>query len=119
MDDLKIKTINVRGLRHHSSQSKIEMTASDALSSHVTLVTETHLCPDTEHKISKVWDDQIFFNHNKDKHTNGILLLIKNEVSFTQMWHDDDGRCIVGHLGFMEFKILIVAIYAPANFDVS
>jgi len=79
----------------------------------VACLVDTHLDPETEHKIEKLWDGRCYFSHGGD-HTAGIAILTRESKVYPFV-PDPEGRYGILRLNTPNRKLVICAIYAPAK----
>jgi len=118
MDEtLSIESLNVRGMRDSRSLPKIRTVCyrASVSESDITVLIDTHLDKSTENNVRQFWNNEIIFSHNKDKHTNGIVILLKPHIKVQKVFSCKNGRTIIIRTEINNIPFLIVAIYAPAK----
>uniref|UniRef100_A0A3P9HHD5 exodeoxyribonuclease III n=1 Tax=Oryzias latipes TaxID=8090 RepID=A0A3P9HHD5_ORYLA len=119
MSDIKILTLNVKGINHVVKRRKLlSMLKKDKVQ--VALLQETHLT-DPEHlKLRRDWVGQIFFASYTSK-SRGVAILIHKHLPFTidKIVQDKEGRFVL-ITGFLYGEqIMIGSVYAPNSYESS
>lgn len=119
MSDIKISTLNVKGINHVVKRRKLlSMLKKDKV--HVALLQETHLT-DLEHlKLRRDWVGQVFFASYNSK-SRGVAILIHKHLPFTldKIVQDKEGRFVI-ITGFLHGQqIMIGSVYAPNSYESS
>jgi len=79
----------------------------------VACLLDTHLDPQSEHKIRSLWDGEIFFAHGNDRKA-GIAILTR-EAHVTEFFNHPSGRFATFKLCLSSRNLLVCSIYAPAK----
>uniref|UniRef100_A0A3B4WAI3 exodeoxyribonuclease III n=1 Tax=Seriola lalandi dorsalis TaxID=1841481 RepID=A0A3B4WAI3_SERLL len=117
MSDLKITSLNVKGLNHVIKRQKI-LTLFKKEKCHIAFLQETHLT-DLEHiKVHRNLVGQVFHSSFK-YHSQGVAILLHRSLPFTldKAISDKEGLYVLisGYL-FGE-HILLGCIYAPSTYE--
>jgi len=115
MSQKRIISANVRGLRDRTMADKIQSLLLYLVEAHVDVacLIDTHLDPQTEHKIESLWDGEVFFAHGED-HQAGIAILTR-EAHVSDFFNHPSGRFATFKLSLDNRDLLICPVYAPAK----
>uniref|UniRef100_A0A8C6K9K2 exodeoxyribonuclease III n=1 Tax=Nothobranchius furzeri TaxID=105023 RepID=A0A8C6K9K2_NOTFU len=117
LGNIKIMTLNVKGINHIIKRLKIVSSLKkDRVQ--IALLQETHLT-DSEHlKLKRDWVGQIS-SSSFDSKSRGVALLIHKNLPFTlnAIVRDTDGRFILITGLLYGEQILLGSVYAPNTFD--
>uniref|UniRef100_A0A3P9KVD9 Endonuclease/exonuclease/phosphatase domain-containing protein n=1 Tax=Oryzias latipes TaxID=8090 RepID=A0A3P9KVD9_ORYLA len=119
MTDLKVISLNVKGINHVIKRQKI-LSFLRKEKCQVAMLQETHLS-DTEHvKLRRSWVGQVFYSSFNSK-SRGVAILLHRSLpfSFENEVKDSQGRYILlsGHL-YGE-QVVFGCVYAPNVYDPS
>ncbi len=124
MAELKIRAINVNGIRDkqsHKAHTICHVLGDKRSKSDITILLDTRLDSKTEHHITRNWErDSIFIHNTRSNPTtgfsNGIAVLFHNALTkVNNIIRDRDGQYAIIDMEHNAKKILLVPIYAPAN----
>jgi len=106
---------NVRGLRDRTMADKIQSLILHLVETHtdIACLIDTHLDPQTEHKIVSLWDGEVFFAHGED-HLAGIAILTR-EAHVSDFFNHPSGRFATFKVSLDHRDLLICPVYAPAK----
>lgn len=117
MSDLKLISLNVKGINHVVKRQKI-LSFFQKEKCQIELLQETHLS-DVEHiKLRRNWVGQVFFSSYKSN-SRGVAILLHKNLSFKleKSITDNEGRYILLS-GFLYGEhVLIGCIYAPTAYE--
>lgn len=117
MGDLKITSLNVKGLNHVIKRQKT-LTLLKKEKCQVALLQETHLSDQEHNKLRRNWVGQVFYSSYKSN-SRGVAILLHRNLPFTldRTISDGEGRYILvaGHI-YGE-HVLLGSIYAPNIYD--
>ena len=118
-DQIKISLINVNGIRDYVTNTKLKHLCHKALQHDITFITESHLSLNLEHRVKSLWDGPIFFNHNTNANTNGLIALCKPTFNLKNAYNDPEGRCSIFHYDNAHSHLCFCLIYAPSSTEVA
>lgn len=119
MSDIKIISLNVKGVGHVVKRQKI-ISLLKRENAQIALLQETHLS-DLEHmKLRRGWVGQVFYS-SFNSHSRGVAVLIHKKLPFTleEVFKDDGGRYVIISGFLFGERILIGSIYGPNAFEPS
>lgn len=119
MSDIKIISLNVKGVGHVVKRQKI-ISLLKKENAQIALLQETHLT-DSEHiKLRRGWVGQVFYS-SYNSHSRGVAILIHKKLQFTleEIIKDDEGRFVIISGFLFGERILIGSIYGPNAFEPS
>lgn len=117
MSDLKIVSLNVKGINNVIKRQKI-LTFLRKENTKIALLSETHL-NDIEHlKLRRAWVGQVFYSSHNSK-SRGVAILIHRSLPFTleKTISDNDGRYVLISGYLYGEQILIGCIYGPNIYE--
>lgn len=119
MSDLKIVSLNVKGVNNVIKRQKI-LTFLKKEKTRIALLSETHLT-DIEHlKLRRTWVGQVFYSSYNSK-SRGVAILIHRNTPFIleKTISDNDGRYVLISGYLYGEQILIGCIYGPNVYEAS
>ena len=118
MNNLKIGTFNVRGLRNNKKRQKI-FKYLHSKKYDIVLLQETHSTPEVERSWRIQWGGEIIYSHGTNLAKGNMILLKRNiTVNVDKTIVDDEGRWSSVCLNTENAKIILMNIYAPNVDDV-
>lgn len=119
MSEIKIISLNVKGVGHVVKRQKI-ISLIKRENAQIALLQETHLS-DLEHiKLRRGWVGQVFYS-SFNSHSRGVAILIHKKLPFTleEVIKDEGGRYVIISGSLFGEQILIGSIYGPNTFEPS
>ena len=119
MSDIKIISLNVKGVGHVVKRQKI-ISLLKRENVQIALLQETHLT-DLEHaKLRRSWIGQVFYS-SFNSHSRGVAILIHKNLPFTldKVIKDDEGRFVIISGFLYGERTLIGSVYGPNAFEPS
>ena len=117
MNELKIASLSVRGLRQENKRKEM-FTKFRKLDLDIICLQETHVTQ-TEHElIQKQWAGKCFFSKG-EANSWGTAILIKsqNTLEIEQMYKDRVGRVVILKITYDQREFILANIYAPNGDD--
>lgn len=113
MSDIKIISLNVKGVGHVVKRQKI-ISLLKRENAQIALLQETHLT-DVEHiKLRRSWIGQVFYSSFNSR-SRGVAILIHKKLPFTldEVVKEDEGRFVIISGFLYGERILIGSVYGP------
>lgn len=112
--NVSILSINVRGLRDSVRRARITEWVK-LLNVDIVLMQETYLRENDFDGFKNSWKGKVFFSPSYSVHSCGVLIAFSDKLNctYSQIRHDDIGRCISVLCTFSSFSLRICNIYAP------
>uniref|UniRef100_A0A3Q1EB90 exodeoxyribonuclease III n=1 Tax=Acanthochromis polyacanthus TaxID=80966 RepID=A0A3Q1EB90_9TELE len=119
MRDIKIISLNVKGVGHVVKRQKI-ISLQKRENAQIVLLQETHLSDLENIKLRRGWVGQVFYSSFSSL-SRGIAILIHKKLPFTleEVIKDDGGRYVIISGFLFGEHILIGSIYGPSAFEPS
>ena len=109
--NLKISTLNVRGLKNNYKQNAI-LQAFKELDFDIIALQETHLCENEYFQIESKWDGPCLFSEGTNN-SKGLITLFGKNVDFSKVTCVlENKRCLVSHIVSDNTSFAIVNIDA-------
>lgn len=119
MSDLKIVSLNVKGINHVIKRQKI-LSFFKKERCQIAFLQETHLS-DLEHiKLRRSWVGQVFYSPSNSK-SRGVAILLHRSLPFTldKTLSDKEGRYVIMS-GYLYGECVVFGcIYAPTIYEAS
>ena len=110
--DIKIYTLNVRGMRSRKDRKKLFMFLSN-LDYDVYMLQETHSAEQDIELWQKEWSGKSFYSHGATN-SRGVAILFKSkDVECEIKYTDRDGRIIIIECEIKKQNLTLCCIYAP------
>ena len=111
--DLKIISLNVRGLRSPTKRKALFLWL-DQRRYDIVFLQETYSTPDVEDTWRTQWQGKFYFSHGSN-HSRGVLILARSDLDLRvkSIKSDDDGRFIIMEAEIQDSSFLLVNVYAP------
>ena len=79
------------------------------------MLQETYLGSDDFTQFKTLWDGPVFYSPARSNRSCGVALAFSNKLrcSYSQLRHDDSGRCVSTLCTFQDFSIRICNVYSP------
>ena len=120
MPDVKIVTLNVRGIRSVVKRRALFRFFHKEYPTHIIVLQETHSSASDARYWESEWGDQILFGHNGNSNCeSGVAILLPRNlrgICTTKMLQSsEDGRMLIAELVFEKFTLTVIAVYAPTQ----
>ena len=117
MQDVKIMSMNTRGLRDFEKRKEVFQYIKDK-EFDIILLQETHSSDEIESLWSCQWGSKIYFS-NKTSNSAGVAILLNpsKNINVTNYTRDNRGRMIAIEVEISEYKWVIANFYGPNDDD--
>ena len=114
MANLRLFSVNVRGLRDKAKRRKIFQWCK--MSGDIVLMQETFSTEDIEHTWRDEWEGTIHFSHGSN-HSKGVIIMFKPNIAFDieNILTDKEGRYVIIKGKWKSKKIILVNVYFPTS----
>lgn len=113
MDELRLVTLNVRGLRGKKRYGIYRWLK--AMKFDICLLQETYVTNDYIDIVNKGWHGQIFHSTSNSTHSRGVSILIKNNLPYKVIskYTDKEGRMLLLNIEINGTEYTLCNVYAP------
>ncbi len=114
-DDLKIISLNVRGLSDFKKRRSIFNWCRKSQADLI-LLQETHSTDCVVNRWQQEWGGKILFSHGTSN-SRGVAVVIRNgsNITINDVYHDDFGRILIIKGDKNDFNFTLTNLYAPNN----
>ena len=112
--DIKVATLNVRGLNNNNKRNVIYSRIKKELYD-ICLVQESYCTLANSDKFKRGWKGEILHSYYNSTHSRGVSILFNRKLDYTVLnsHTDNDGRLILVNLKINNNEFTLVNIYAP------
>ena len=123
MANLKIATLNVRGLKDNVKRNNIfEWIKNKSID--LALFQETYCDNEMLDIICKDWNGKVYLSPTTSNHSRGVLILIgerlskSKEFTVNDVHLDVNGKMLILNCSFLNEQYCIINLYCPNNQDI-
>ena len=120
MPDVKVVTLNVRGIRSVVKRRALFRFFHKEYPNHIVALQETHSSASDARYWESEWGDQILFGHNGNSNCeSGVAILfprtLRGICTTKVVYSSEDGRMLIAELTFEKLTLTVIVIYAPTQ----
>ena len=117
MENIKIVTLNVRGLRDDMKR-RYFFHYFHKIKADIVFLQEVHSTREIAQYWSSQWGSKIYFSHGS-ANSKGVAILCKKTLNYEihNLCNDDNGRFMILYCTINNHKVLLANVYAPNDDD--